>query len=544
MTGHSAGSGRDEGATAPDASAGRRGPRRRVATVIVVALSLVLASACGSGDKTTSSGGGNEAAPATSAPDAGGGASGQANKDLSAEMPSPDIELVDDVVVVDSKQGAMFKGFSDDGAGMLIDKAAPGIDKVRAGSVLLLSGITVVRVTAVDTTDEGVVISGAPVTLPEVIADGDLSWNDVQYDPNKMRLRVYSPEGASGGSDSTGGSDGSSGSGGGTTDATDPDSGLTEDGIVEQGGNGINEGLSGISYPGGTGGVATPVVATVHGVPHTYVAAGKTVSGKFSNFAWSITYEPTGGSGHHIKLDLDSSGDLDGTITVDADLGSLSTSGGGTVAGRQVKNFDFSVAELGGTTQVDVNLRSTKNTTSVMTKPFFKLPFSIEFPALVGGIPFTLSLTGTIQVQLSMALANASLAGQAKFSFGGDAGMRFDGGSLSVNGKRQQDAENLVNTVKGLASGPVGVVVTAELPKVGFGFGFLQTGAGVYLSNGTVVQQSILPPPPACTGFQAAYVLAAGVEAKFLGKEFDLGRKAVVDKRWDYTVPQTQQCKP
>jgi hypothetical protein len=59
-----------------------------------------------------------------------------------------------------------------------------------------------------------------------------------------------------------------------------------------------------------------------------------------------------------------------------------------------------------------------------------------------------------------------------------------------------------------------------------------------------VVAQTILPPPPACTSTQIAYVLAGGVEAKFLGKEFDLGRKPVVDKRWDYTVPQTQQCQP
>ena len=113
-----------------------------------------------------------------------------------------------------------------------------------------------------------------------------------------------------------------------------------------------------------------------------------------------------------------------------------------------------------------------------------------------------------------------------------------------MNGTRQQDAPDLLNTVKGLASGPVGVVVTTELPKVGVGFGFLQTGAGVYLSSGMVVAQSILPPPPACTSTQIAYVLAGGVEAKFLGKEFDLGRKAVVDKRWDYTVPQTAQCQP
>lgn len=511
----------------------RRGRVGARLTAITLALALV-AAACSSSDEGTATDGGGQT-PTTTA--AAGGA-GQPNADLSAEMPSPDVTLADDVVVVDSKQGAMFKGFSEDGTGMLIDKSAPGIDKVEAGSVLLLSGITVVRVVDIEELDEGFAVTGGPVTLPEVIVDGDLSWEDVKYDPEKMRLRVWET-GDTGGGDTDAG-----GSSGGTGGVVDPGSGMTEDEIVDQGGAGIIDGLSGASSRAGRPLVATPLVATPRGGRHSYALPAKTVSGKFGNFAWSISHEATGGSGHRLKLELDSSGDLDGTIGIDVDLGALSTSGAAKVDGKQIKNFEFDIAELGGDATVDINLRSTKNTTSVMTKPFFKLPFSLEFPALVGGIPFTLSLTGTIQVQLSMALANATLTGQAKFSFGGDAGLRFDGGALSVNGKRQQDAENLVQTVKGLANGPVGVVVTAELPKVGFGFGFLQTGAGVYLSSGMVVQQSILPPPPACTGFQAAYVLAAGVEAKFLGKEFDLGRKAVVDKRWDYTVPPTKQCTP
>ena len=177
-----------------------------------------------------------------------------------------------------------------------------------------------------------------------------------------------------------------------------------------------------------------------------------------------------------------------------------------------------------------------------MTPPFLKVPFGIEFPALVGGIPFTLSITGTIQVQLSFALAGATLSGEAQITFGGDAGFHFKDGSLTVAGQRVQDAPDLLSKLAGGGGGPVGVVLTSELPKVGFGFGFLQTGAGVYLSNGMVASQTILPPPPACQSMQVAYVLAGGVEAKFLGKEFDLGRKAVVDKRWDYTVPKTAQC--
>jgi hypothetical protein len=479
-------------------------------------VALFAAAAC-------SGGGGDDDVSAGSQDDAGDAPAEEQspNPDLSDEMPSDDITLVDDVVVVDSKQGAMFKGYSNDGTSLLVDAAAPGIDELQSGDILLLSGITVVRAAQVDRSDDGVVVTGEPATLPEVIADGDLSWEDVVYDPDEVRLFVYE--------DSSGGGAGSSGQGSSGGGQSTPD-----DEIVEDGGQGIVDGL-GMSHRESGPVRATPVAVSA--------ANTDTVSGRIGDFSFDLTHE-TQGSGHHLVLDVDSSGDLDGTIKVDVSLGALSTSGATSVQGRQVRNFDFDIAELGGEATITTDLRSTKQTTSVMTPPFFKIPFGIEFPALVGGIPFTLSITGTFQVQLSMALANATLGGRAEISFGGDAGLRFDGGSLTVNGQRQQDAPNLLETVQGLANGPVGVVVTTELPKVGFGFGFLQTGAGVYLSSGMVVAQTILPPPPACTSTQIAYVLAGGVEAQFLGRGIDLGRKAVVDERWDYTIPQTAQCLP
>jgi hypothetical protein len=490
--------------------------RTRSTLWVFLVVALLAAAACSSGGNKddVSAGSGSDSSSTTASGDEDSG-----DSDISDEMPSDDITLVDDVVVVDSKGGSMFKGYSDDGTSLLVDASAPGIDKLKAGDILLLSGITVVRASQVDQSEDGVIVTGEPATLPEVIADGDLAWDDVVYDPDQMRLFVY--DDSSGGSSSSGG--GASSGGESTPDEE----------IIDEGGAGIVDGLG--MAPAGGAVSALPVAMTA--------ANTNTVSGKIADFSFDLTHEAEG-SGHHLVLDASSSGDLAGTITVDVHLGSISTSGTAKVEGRQVRNFDFDVAELGGEATITTELNSTKQTTSVMTPAFLKIPFGIEFPALVGGIPFTLSLSGTFQVQLSMALAGASLGGRAEISFGGDAGLTFDGGSLSVNGTRQQDAPDLLNTVKGLASGPVGVVVTTELPKVGFGFGFLQTGAGVYLSSGTVVAQTILPPPPACTSTQIAYVLAGGVEAKFLGKEFDLGRKPVVDKRWDYTLPQTAQCLP
>jgi hypothetical protein len=493
--------------------------KTRSGLLVFIVMAVLAMTACSSGGSNDE----NVSADSSSTTADEGGDDAKSD-DISDEMPSDDVTLVDDVVVVNSEQGSNFKGYSSDGTSMLIADDAPGIDDLQSGEVLLLSGITVVRASSVEKSDDGVVVTGEPVTLPEVIADADLAWTDVVYDPDQMRLFVYeSSDSGSGGTESGSGS-GSGSSGGQST----PD-----ESIVDDAGEGIVDGL-GMSTGGGAVKV-TPAAMTA--------ANTDSVSGTVGEFSFTLNHESQG-SGHHIVLDASSSGDLTGTIKVDVSLGALASSGATKVEGRQVRNFDFQFSELGGEATITTELNANKNTTSVMSPAFLKIPFGIEFPAVVSGIPFTLSLSGTFQVQLSMALAGASLGGEAQISFGGDAGLTFQAGSLSVNGTRQQDAPDLLNTVKGLANGPVGVVVTTELPKVGFGFGFLQTGAGVYLSSGMVVAQTILPPPPACTSTQIAYVLAAGVEAKFLGKEFDLGRKAVVDKRWDYTVPQTEQCVP
>jgi hypothetical protein len=39
-----------------------------------------------------------------------------------------------------------------------------------------------------------------------------------------------------------------------------------------------------------------------------------------------------------------------------------------------------------------------------------------------------------------------------------------------------------------------------------------------------------------------AYVLAGGVEAKFLGKGFDIARKPFVKKEWNYQAPSGTSC--
>jgi hypothetical protein len=430
----------------------------------------------------------------------------------------PGLTLSDDTVVVD---GRAFDSFGDDGKTIRLDGGRQGADELAPGKILLLSGVTVVRVAAIERDGDAVVVTGAPVTLPEVIEDGTLEWTDREVDATDARMMLIGTE-----STAPPGSQGGTGSGGGGITVPDGEGGELQ----------LDEGDLDLF---GLGGGALPGRSVILGRPR--LVAGKTVKGQTDEYGWSIAYDPAG-RGHHFVVTLLPKGDLTGTIKVDVTIKSLAHSGGATIAGGEVQNFDFEMSDLSGDAVITTDLKGLQNTASLTTPPFFKLPFSIEFPAIVGGIPFTLSVGSTIQVNLAMALANSSLLGKAEIGFGGPAGWHFNLGQLSLDGQRTQEAPNLLDTIRGLAPGPVGIVVTSELPKVGFGFGFLQTGAGVYISNGMVSTQTILPAPAQCTAMNVAYVLAGGVEAKFLGKEFELARKAFVDKRWNYQFPQDQRC--
>ncbi len=478
---------------------------RRIGVATVVAAALVL-GACGGG------GGGGDSSSADQTK-AGGAVS---DKETGASAgPDKNITLTADTVVVDGNGGKTLKTFGPDGRSLVLDAGAKGADQLAAGKILLLTGVTVVRVASLTRNGDTLEIVGAPVTLPEVILDGELAWNEEKVNANDARVLISGSPSASQGAPPSGQQEV-------PIDAGDLD--LFPD---------TDEDIYGLGKP--------QLVAFTG----PRLVAGKTISGQVDDeMSFDLTYEAAGG-GHHMALNLHPKGDLSGTIDIDVNLKALSHSGGASIVGGRVQSFEFDIADLSGDAVITTDLVGLQNVASYTTPPFIDLPFSIDFPVIVGGIPFALSLSSTIQVALSMALANSTLKGKAaEFTFGGPAGFHFKAGGVTLIGgdKRTTESKNVLDLLNGIHPGPVGIVVTSEFPKVGFGFGILQTGASVYISNGMVGTQTLLPMPAPCTAVNAAYVLAAGVEAKFLGKEFELARKAIVDKRWNYQVPEDARC--
>ncbi len=480
---------------------------RRIGVTTVVLAALVLAACGGGGDKGT---------PADNV-QAGGvtTTTGKAAPAGADKGPDKNITLTADTVVVDGDGGKALKAFAPDGRGLALDAGAKGADQLAPGKILLLTGVTVVRVTSLTRNGDTISIVGAPVTLPEVILDGELAWNEQKVNANDARvLTAAGPSAAQG---------------------TPPPIGQQEI-PIDAGDLDLFPDTDKDIY-----GLGKPQLVAFTG---PRLVAGETISGQVDEMGFDLTYEAAGG-GHHMAIKLRPQGDLSGTIDIDVNIKNLAHSGKASVVGGRVQSFEFDMADLSGDAVITTDLMGLQNVASYTTPPFIDLPFSIDFPVIVGGIPFTLSLSSTIQVALSMALANSTLKGKAaEFSFGGPAGFHFAAGGVTLIGgdKRTTESKDVLDLLNGIHPGPVGIVVTTEFPKIGFGFGFLQTGASVFLSNGMVGTQTLLPMPAPCTAVNASYVLAAGVEAKFLGKEFELGRKAIVDKRWNYQSPQDGRC--
>jgi hypothetical protein len=276
--------------------------------------------------------------------------------------------------------------------------------------------------------------------------------------------------------------------------------------------------------------------------PLALALSGQTVKGKISDVQFALTYSPTpNAADFNLVLTHEK---FKGAAQADVHLESFTSTGSGSVKDGKVRSFEARVDKIAGKADFQIKLTGTSNTDVVKIPPMMKLPIEVSVPFPIAGIPFTYTMGTTIEMHVAISIAGDSLMGEAHVSFGGDAGFNFDGGKLQLSGNRTQDSPDTLTSLRGGSAGPVGIVLTTELPKVALGFKVAQTGASVFLSSGMSMSMFIAGGSPIpCLNQQLAYVLAAGVEAQFLGKGIPIARKAIVDKRWDRFAPNHPACR-
>jgi hypothetical protein len=519
------------------------------ACVVALVVGLVLAlrdGGDGGGGKPLPSAGGSGALP--SGPDV---------------LPDKSITLADAVTVIRGKGGRTVKSLGSDGRSLVLDGSVDGVKDLRPGSVALITGMTALRVVSAEPSGNDVRIVGAPASLPDVVANGTLDWSKQAVDPQRGEL-ILSPDASTDGSDNPAEADVPSPSDtplpSDTPEPDDPpipsdtpapsDTPLPSEGPFQSAppGDSVTGGVTGT--PGAsTDGLTTDEPQSLRGLANvpreatTGTAGGRTVSGKVSGVDFKLSYRPDGG-GHELQLYLSKKEDFTGELGAVIKLSALRGSGHAEVQDGSVRSFSSAFDDLSGSAEIGGYLVALKNTAAISTPPFIKVPASVSFPFPIGGIPFVVKLDVSIKVNMSISLKGDAVGAKVRVEYSGDAGFSFHDGAVKLQGNRKQDIlQDPLSTLKGGASGPVGFVVTYELPKIGIGFYFLQTGAGVYLSDGLVTSAFVAGGSPIpCYQVQQAFVLAGGVEAKFLGKDVEVARSAIVDKRWNFYRPKDPRC--
>jgi hypothetical protein len=549
----------------------------RVAVALAAVASLGAACSSGGGDRDAVQTGGVTDEPATTVP---------AAQDV---LPDPSLQLSAETVVVRSNGGRAVRSIPDDRDTIVIDANAEGADQLDQGEIMLLTGVTVVRVAKLERAGDELRITAAPVTLPEVIRNGELAWNAMAVDLSKARVRVWddptddepnnggTPTGAGGGATPPPGTTPGFGIPGrapvsGGNDV--PTDGVPTDEQVEDLWGDVNDIMGGgdggdlfglgpqdlrlVSSVEELAADASPS-STTSTTPEEKLERGVKVT--VEGIEYSLSYSRDDKEKADIfKLGIESSkakdakaevagkeatvaeGKVKGSIETEVQLKDATHSGKLKVTDGRVDNLEFAMPRLAGEINVDAKFQALEVVGHMTSDPLFDLPLSLEVPVVIGGVPFTLDVKVGVQVNLSLAKLNNTLQGLAKITFDGDAGFQYADGQLKVFGERVQNTEDLLKALKGGTEGPVGLVLTNELPKLSFGLGFKHIKAGVFLSNGYVTSFHILPMPAPCTATNVSYVLASGVTGKFLGFEMEIARKAITEKQWNFQIPQDGRC--
>jgi hypothetical protein len=559
-------------------------PATRVRAAALAVAAALFATACSSGGD----------APETQA----GRASEQSAGTLPVAaandvLPDPKLELSPDTVVVRSNGGRAVKAIPDDPDTIVIDANAEGADQLDQGEIMLLTGVTVVRVKSLERTGDDLRITAGPVTLPEVIRNGELSWDAMPVDLGAARVSVWDDP-ADDEPDNGGTPTGGAGAGGGAAPRPGitpgigipgrapvsggndvPTDGVPTDEQVEDMWGDVNDIMGGgdggdlfglgpkdlrlvssveeLAADGSSSSSTTStttapklergVKVTVEGIEYS-LAYSRDDKEKADIFKLGIE----SGRAKEAKTEVAgkeatvAEGKVKGSIESEVQLRDAVHRGNLKVVDGRVDNLEFAMPRLAGEINVDAKFQALDVVGHMTSDPLFDLPLSIEVPVVIGGVPFALDIKVGVQVNLSLAKLNNTLQGLAKITFDGDAGFQYAGGQLKVFGERVQNTEDLLKALKGGTEGPVGLVLTNELPKVSFGLGFKHIKAGVFLSNGYVTSFHILPMPAPCTATNISYVLASGVTGKFLGFEMEIARKAITEKQWHFQIPQDGRC--
>lgn len=447
---------------------------RHAAALLAVGLLLASCSSAGPAEDAADADGGDDGRATTAEQDehvVAGLTERQRTHLVDEAETTWEVTYAEETVVVDGAGLEALAGGDDESGTYTFDTAAAeaaGID-LAEGSVLLLAGRAVRRVTAVESSGGQTVVHSEQASLADALEEGTVAWDvPVAFEFDQF---VTATEGTAAG---------------------------PAPGAVTAAGVGDVQ-LAGISLVTADGEVV-PVAAD--DVEISTDPSGASVDWIYSQDGNTYKFRLTA-NGDTVDLlvvvSRGAEGNEDMAFRGEGTIGSMRSVASNQYGGGELTSSDVDLQQLAA--DVDVSL-------SVAGAGVAPVDFTIPVPMLtytwlVGPVPVTLDLKAEIIGNVN-AKANASATAEASFSYRGDAGFAFDGGDVTMSGDTslaEMDPEP-ADSAAGM-----GVDVNAQ-----FGVGFphvslsiLGQGLVPYLRSGAVIGSDLRWGGPAA-GFPASSI--------------------------------------
>lgn len=334
--------------------------------------------------------------------------------ELAPDTTSADFTWKPETVVIDAETIAanLENAYAEDGV-YRFDPTATELAKLSAGTVVVLSGVDLVRVTDVEVTDDAIVLTTEPASIPDAVSDAEVSW-DVGVDVSKPIQR--------------------------------------------------NDG-SGMLSP-----LAAPQI--VCGPDAAQDSCKSTFSGTLGNLKAEQELETDPDGSLKMKLTIEYPKEETSVLKVvaNATVRSFRNEGSLVIHGGSLESAYVTLRDLDMEVDLDagaVAIGGGDNT--------FKFPIKLTFPFELGPIPAYLSVKA--EIELDPELSNqSSFIARTKFHVHGMTGFRIDGGSITPMGSLDDvgGAPPAVSNVSYISTVTAGFGVLQTFPRVGLGIGLVE----------------------------------------------------------------------
>jgi hypothetical protein len=332
---------------------------------------------------------------------------------LAPDTTSVDITWKPETVVVDADTiaASLMNRYAEDGV-YRFDSAATELAALSPGQIVVLTGVDLVRVTAVETTADAIVVSTEPASLTDAVSDAEISW-------------------------------------GVGVDVSEP---------IQ-----LNDG-SGMLRP-----LAAPEVLCTQ--PLMSESCQSSFTGTLGNLKTSqkMHTEADGTLKMSLSMEYPQAGNSVLKVALNADVRSFLHEGSFVIHGGSLESAYVMLRDIDVAVDVDAGAVAIGGGDN-----FFKLPLKLTFPFELGPIPAYVTVSGAITLTPALS-EQSSFRTHAKFHVTGSSGFTMDKTTISSSGSLENvgGVEPTASDVSYISTVNAGFGVLYEFPRVGLGIGLV-----------------------------------------------------------------------